>query len=287
MPSLARDDLIASYVTLMGAPLGMPARNDFATRVAAAANAGFAGIGLTTADYLALRERGVARSELRRIADDHGVKVAELEFLYGWAYDDERAGDSATVLDTLLEMADVFESRHMNVVDLLTASDLPSLDVVAERFGTVCDRAAEHGLLVALEFLPLSGIPDVRTAWEVARLAGRPNGGVLVDAYHYYRGNPDEAALRSVPGDRVNCIQLDDADAEMVGSYVEDTCTRRRMPGQGSFDVVGLMRVLDRMGANTPVSVEVMSPELQALPVDDAAQLAYDTTRAVLDAARK
>ena len=166
------------------------------------------------------------------------------------------------------------------------ASDFPPIEVVADRFGALCDRAGEHGLLVALEFLPWSGIPDVRTAWEVARLADRANGGVLVDAYHYYRGNPDEGALRAVPADRVNCIQLDDADAEMVGDYMEDTCVRRRLPGQGALDVVGLMRVLDDMGVDAPVSVEVMSTEMQALPVEDAAHLAHDTTRAVLDAAR-
>jgi sugar phosphate isomerase/epimerase len=285
MASMSRDDLIVSYVTLMGGPLGAPPRHDFSARVKAAADAGFAGIGLVFHDYLRLRDRGLSGRELRRIADDHGIRVAEIEVLFGWGYDDDRAGEAATLLDTLLEMADVFEPRHMNVVDL-PPSDLPPVEVVAERFGTVCDRAAEHGMLVALEFLPTSGIPDVGAAWDVARLAGRPNGGVLVDAYHYFRGNPDEAALRAVPADRVNCIQLDDADAEMVGDYVEDTCEHRRMPGQGSFDVAGLMRTLDDMGVDTPVSVEVMSLELQVLPVEDAAQMAHDTTRAVLDAAR-
>jgi sugar phosphate isomerase/epimerase len=286
MASLSRDDLIASYVTLMGAPLGMPPRHDFAARVAGAADAGFAGIGLVSHEYVALRDRGMSGHELRRIADDHGIQVAEIEVLFGWAYDDERADQAATVLDTLLEMADAFDARHVNLVDLPPPSGLPSIPVVAERFGAVCDRAAQHGLLVALEFLPRSGIPDVRTAGEVVRLADRPNGGILVDAYHYFRGDPDEAALREVPADRVNCIQLDDADAEMVGDYVEDTCTRRRLPGQGSFDVVGLMRVLDDMGVDTPVSVELMSPEIQALPVDEAARSAHDATRAVLDVAR-
>jgi len=286
MAPLSRNDLIASYFTLDGAPVGMPARHDFTARVAAAANAGFAGIGLMADDYVMLRDSGNSGSELRRVADDHGVQVAEIEFAFGWAYDDERGEQGAALLDTLLEMADVFEPRHVNVGDVLMASDLPPIEVVAERFGALCDRAREHGLLVALEFLPWSGIPDVRTAWEVARLADRANGGVLVDAYHYYRGNPDEEALRAVPADRVNCIQLDDADAEMVGDYMEDTCVRRRLPGQGSFDVVGLMRVLDDMGVEAPVSVEVMSTEMQALPVDEVAHLAHDTTRAVLDAAR-
>jgi sugar phosphate isomerase/epimerase len=286
MASLSRDDLIASYVTLMGAPLGMPPRHDFAARVAAAADAGFAGIGLVSHEYVALRERGLSGRELRRIADDHGIQVAEIEVLFGWAYDDERADQAKTLLDTLLEMADVFDPRHLNLVDLPPPTGLPPIAVVAERFGAVCDRAAEHELLVALEFLPRSGIPDVRTAWDVARLADRPNGGILVDAYHYFRGTPDEGALREVPADRVNCIQLDDADAEMVGDYVEDTCTRRRLPGQGSFDVVGLMRALDEMGVDTPVSVELMSPEIQALSVEEAARSAHDATRAVLDAAR-
>jgi sugar phosphate isomerase/epimerase len=68
---------------------------------------------------------------------------------------------------------------------------------------------------------------------------------------------------------------------------MEDTTQRRRLPGHGSFDLIGFIRMLDEMGVNAPVSVEILSDEQRSRPLDEAARLAYDTTRAVFDRARE
>jgi sugar phosphate isomerase/epimerase len=284
MRPLGRDDLIASHYTLAGAGVGEPVRFSFAERVAAAAAAGFAGIGVLAEDYAACRASGLSDADLRAILDAHGVRVVELEFLFGWARADERQAWARRTEDRLHAIADVLGARHLNVGDIDPAGDLPPLDVVAERFAALCDRAATHGLLVAIEFLPWTDIPDVRTAWEIARRAGRRNGGLLVDAWHYFRGAGNEAALRAVPADAIVAVQLDDADAASGAPY-EDTL-RRRLPGEGTFDLVGLVRLLDTMGVDAPVSVEIISPEHAARPASEAARAAHDATRAVLARAR-
>jgi len=279
-----RDDLIASHYTLAGAGVGEPARFSFAERVAAAAAAGFAGIGILAEDYVACRASGLSDADLRSILDGHGVRVAELEFLFGWARADDRQAWARRTEDQLYAIADALGARHLNVGDLDPAGDLPPLDVVAERFAALCDRAARHRLLVAIEFLPWTDIPDVRTAWEIVRRAGRRNGGVLVDAWHYFRGAGNEAALRAVPADAIVAVQLDDADAASGAPY-EDTL-RRRLPGEGTFDLVGLVRLLDTMGVDAPVSVEIISPEHAVRPASEAARAAHDATCAVLAHAR-
>jgi len=38
--------------------------------------------------------------------------------------------------------------------------------------------------------MPYSGIPGLAASWGIARLADRPNGGLLVGSWHHYRG-PD------------------------------------------------------------------------------------------------
>src|SRR5262249_19155146 len=155
--------------------------------------------------------------------------------------------------------ADALGARHMNVGDIGPPEALPSLDQLSERFAALCDRASNHGLLVAIEFLPWTGIPDAATAWDIARRAGRPNGGVLIDCWHYFRGAADEAQLRRIPPAGVIGVQLDDADPERVGEPYEDTVLRRRLPGQGCFDLTGLVRALDEMGVAAPFSVEIIS----------------------------
>ena len=71
------------------------------------------------------------------------------------------------------------------------------------------------------------------------------------------------------------------------GPMPEDTMTRRRLPGDGTFDLVGLVRALDSIGVDVPYSVEILSTEHQALPVDEQARRAYDSTAALLELSRR
>jgi sugar phosphate isomerase/epimerase len=278
---------IASHYTLSGAPVMQAPRFSFADRVAAAAAAGFVGIGLDSTDYEAMRGTGISDAELRHILDDHDIHVLEIEFHFDWALDGARGRDARAREATFDAMAAAFAPDHLNVGELSAPGDAPAVDVIAERFGEVCDRAAEHGTRVALEFLPWTAVPDLATASEIARRADRPNGGVLLDAWHYFRGRPDAALLQSLPGDRITGVQLDDADPATVGSLAEDTMLRRRLPGDGSFDLTGLVSLLDAVGVTVPFSVEILSLEHQTLPIDEAARRAFDTTAAVVERARR
>lgn len=282
---LGRDDLIAAYLTLSGAPAFKPARFPFAERVAAAAAAGFAAMGLDSHDYAASRANGHSDAEMRTVLADHGMRVAELEFVADWLNGARHPGGVSHSEERLYAAADAFGARHINVGTMLPPGELPDFETVAERFADLCDRAIAHGLRVALEFLPWTAIPDAATAWQIVELAGRENGGVLVDSWHYFRGAADPAQLRTIPPNRVVVIQFDDADAYTGGDLLEDTM-KRRLPGEGTFDLVGFIGLLDGIGVTAPISVEIISPEQQARSVLDAAKMAHDTSRAVVAQAR-
>ena len=288
MGLLARDDLVSSHYTLSGRSPVEPARYDFETRAAAAAKAGFGGVGLHFAEYQSALAAGMTDASMRAVLEQYGITIPELEFLWGWAAapGDALRTEGEGYEQLCFAMADAFGARVVNVGDIGMPEDLAPIDDVTERFAGLCDRAAEHGLLVALEFLPWSGIPDVATAWRIVDGAGRANGGLLVDTWHHLRGVADDDALRAVPGDRVFVVQVSDADAEPEGPYMEDTTLRRRLPGEGALDLVGFLRTLDGMGVDCPISVELFSPEFQALPADEAAHLVYDATRALIQSAR-
>ena len=284
---LSSRDLTASYYTLSGAPTGRPSRFGFEERVAAAAEAGFAGVGMSDVDYTALLASGRTDAELRSVLDEHDVCVAELEFLRGWARDGEAATRAHAAEEIFYRMAGALGARQLNVGDIIRpgGDGIEDLDRAAERFAALCDRAAEHGLLVALEFLPFSDIRDEAVASRFVEAAGRPNGGLLVDSWHHFRGANDLPMLEAVPPERVLGIQFDDADAEPVGDLLEDSM-HRRLPGEGVFDLVGFIRTLDRMGVDAPIAVEVISAEQQALPVREAARRAFETSAAVIAEAR-
>jgi sugar phosphate isomerase/epimerase len=220
---------------------------------------------------------------------DHGLEVGEIDPAWWWL---PGAGDVSVPPevdtdrifrygeDELFRIAEAVGARSLNAVDVFGGSW--SVDGAAAAFAALCDRAAEHDLVVHLEFLPWSRIPDVAAAWQIVRLADRSNGGIAVDAWHYVRSGADEETLRSIPGARVLGIQLDDGNATAEDNLVHATLHDRLLPGEGEFDLAQLVMVLREIGAVAPIGVEVFSDELHALGPIEAARRAGDATRAVL-----
>ncbi len=280
------DDLVLCSGTL---PRGVP----FAERLAAASNAGFAAVSLWGRDYRAARAEGLTDQDLRSMLDDHGLVVAEVDPAWWWPpgaadiridprHDTEevfRFGE-----DELFAVADAVNARSCNAVDIFGGSW--DIDAAAEAFAGLCQRAAEHGLLIHLEWLPWSKIADLATALEIVQLAAAPNGGLNVDAWHLVRSGTQLDELAGVPGDLILGIQLNDGPAAAEENLVEATLRHRLLPGDGEFDLTGLIRTLAATGTTAPLGVEVFNDDLQAHPAAEAALLAGQSTRRVLEAAR-
>ena len=173
-------------------------------------------------------------------------------------------------------MARAFGVRHLNAGLL---EKLP-LDAVVEAFAALCERAGPD-LTVALEFMPYSGVPDLATAWRVVQ--GAPNGGLIVDGWHWARAGQQVADLADVPAERIVSVQLCDVRAEPMEPLRAESLGHRLPPGQGYGDTVGLVRALAEHGVTPAVmAVEVISDELVARGVDVAARVTADAAREVL-----
>ena len=254
-----------------------------AERIRAAAAAGFQGLSLWGRDYEQARASGLGDADLRALLDDHGIAIAEIDGAWAWLPGAERAvaddgeGFFRYREDDLYRIADAVGGRSLNAIDAFGGDW--TLDAAAEAYAALCERAARHGLLVHLEFLPWTRIPDVATAWEIARRADRPDAGIAVDSWHFFRGRPDWETLRRIPGSRVTAIQLSDAPARPAPDLVAETLHGRRLPGEGELDLARLVATLREIGADAPLGVEVFSDALHALAPDEAARRARDALR--------
>jgi sugar phosphate isomerase/epimerase len=265
-------------------------RVPFRQRVAAAAGAGFRQIGMMLGEYLSLRAEGWSDVTLQQVLDEHAVAISEVEVLFGFAAPTGPAGvaerPGLVYNDPELEraafhMADAFGVPTVQVAGTFSAPP-PAADV-AEAFGLLCDRAAVHGMRVALEFVPYTDIPDVVTADAIVVAACRPNGGLCIDSWHFYRGRPDLEALAAVPAERIFMIQVNDGPLRPDDANRRyDAIHNRRVPGEGEFDLLTWLRTMDRPGLDASVSVEVYSDVLAALEPADAASRAFTATREVM-----
>jgi sugar phosphate isomerase/epimerase len=280
------DDLVLCSGTLRR---GVP----FAERLSAASAAGFTAVSLWGRDYAAARAEGLSDADLRLMLDDHGLGVAEVDPAWWWlpGASEVRFPPGMDTEDVfcfgeteLFAVADAVGGRSLNAVDVFGGEW--NLDAAAEAFAGLCGRAAEHGLLVHIEWLPWSKIPDLESALEVVRRAGRPNGGINVDAWHLVRSGTDLEALAQVPGELIMGIQLDDGPAQPEDNLVEATLHHRALPGQGEFDLPAIVGAVLATGTTAPIGVEVFSDSLHQLPAAEAARQAAQTTRRVIEQAR-
>jgi sugar phosphate isomerase/epimerase len=258
---------------------------DFADRVRAAASAGFAGIGLKLGEYERLRAAGHTDAQLRDVLAEHGQRVLAYEAVRGWASTGAVRDQYLAHLRTIEQMVAAFgPPHHIQVIGPYEGDG----DAAAAGFAEVCDHFAEFGTVAAIEYLPeMSNIPDAASAWAIAEAAGRDNGGLCVDAWHHFRSGEGFDALARIPADRVFDVQLDDGPLQPTDpDYYTDCTSYRVAPGAGEFDLVGFVQTLDGMGVATPISVEVISVELDQRPPDEVARLIADGSRAVLAAAR-
>jgi len=254
-----------------------------AERFAAAAATGCRQATLSPPDVLRAAGDGMTAAEIGRQARDLGLDLI-IDPVMNWYPDREPSPSrfAGVSTDDALRMCEALGVTSLSAI-ATASSDVP-VPELAGYFARVCDRAAGFGARVHLEFIPFTIVRTLRTAWELVRAAGRPNGGLVFDTWHFFRGEPQFDVLAGIPGDRIFCVQLDDAPAVPKGSLREET-SHRLLPGDGALDLVAAVRALHRIGALRWVGPEVISPDLAALPVLDAATLAVNRTRAFIAAA--
>lgn len=247
-------------------------------RINAAADAGYAGIGLWHGDLLRWRE-GHDYAALRQVIERAGLKHIELEYLAGWFGDGEERRQSDAVRHDLFAAADALGARHIKVMPPFGNAGWPTTRLI-DAFGELCAQAARHGLLIALEMIPYSDLPTLDAALAVVAGAEADNGGLLIDIWHVLRSGDSLDAILRVPARYILAAEINDADQAMRGDIAEDSMRHRKLCGEGAFDVPLFIARMTEAGYRGPYGVEILSDTLRQMPLEQVARRTFDTARA-------
>lgn len=279
---LGPDDLVFCSVPVSHVPLF--------DRLEPVKAAGFAGISVGVAEVHALRRKGVSFADTARRIADSGLAVADMECVGNWlpgqdftgtGYDEMMPGLTP---EAGLEAAVAVGSPNLLVVEM---SNTPvDFDTAVRRFADICDAAAPHGIISHLEQVQFGGIKTFAKARAIVEAADRPNGKLTLDPFHFYRNGGQLSELESLAGTRISIIQLCDALLAPQGDPASEMVLGRELPGQGEFDLVRMMQIIEGNGYHGPVGIEVFN----ARQLDESmAQIASDwaaSARAVIAKAR-
>jgi sugar phosphate isomerase/epimerase len=155
---------------------------------------------------------------------------------------------------------------------------------MTENFAELCDLAASYCLHPHLEFMPWTDARNLEQAVRIVEGAGRENGAVLVDAFHFDRSGSRLEDLARVAPSRLRYAQLCDVAGTRPADMAEilrQARNERRFPGDGDCDLSGLLCCLP---ANVPLSLEIPTVQLleQGVSALDRAQMALSKTRDLL-----
>jgi sugar phosphate isomerase/epimerase len=282
--SQANIELLAAYWTIAG-DVYPCAPNEVSpypleARAAAAAKAGWKGIGLILDDLKATIAR-VGVAGVRNILADNGMKYFELEILVDWYQVGGLRANSDRFRRDVVELGGELGMCNLKIGASHNDPGPADFPRMAAEFATLCEDIGRIGATVSLEFMPFSIIRNIEDGLKIVQAADQPNGGLTVDSWHVARSGDAFDKIAGIPGRFIKSVELDDADEKVVGTLFEDTRFNRRLCGEGSFDMPAFIGAVQQAGFAAPYyGVEIISEPFRRLPLEEMARRAFDTTMA-------
>lgn len=278
-------DLLACYWTLAG-PCMFGDEDyspwDFRDRVEAAARVGFRGIGINVADLrrtLGLHGYG----GMRAILEGNGIRYLELEVLSGWWASGEARLRADLERDLLLATAAELGAIRIKAVgDIIGGLHPP--EYLHDEFQDLTCKARAVGTTIALEPIAFSSIPDIDSALSVIAGSAGMGAGLMLDAWHVNRARMPLEQIAALPPGVLAGIELDDGTSDPVGNALQETIERRRLCGDGDFDLVGLVAAAHLAGYCGPWGVEILSVDHRGLTLEAAAMRSFETAQVIIAA---
>ncbi|WP_171182367.1 sugar phosphate isomerase/epimerase, partial [Ruegeria sp. HKCCD8929] len=251
---------------------------DLAEKLRAIAGAGFDGVELHEPDLIAFDG---PPSQIRELASDHGLKICLLQPFHN--LEGQTGGDREHAFERLKHKLNLMSELGTDVLLIGSAFEADAAateDQVIADLGEAANIAQEMGLRLAYLGLPWSNlINSDEQALRIVESIDSPHLGLALNSFFSLADGSKPARLRNIPGERLFHVQLSDAPRLEM-----DIRRLKRhfglLPGLGSLNLAGFVRVLARAGYNGPWSIARVN---ETVPQLGGRTMARDSYRALVN----
>lgn len=259
------------YDTINHSPYVIESPPPLVDQIAAAAGAGFQGIGLDVWSIDWHRARGGSLGELRDALDRLAIPCIELQAFVFTA----DATESAANAENIAAIAEVLRPEI-----IMSGTHVPVDDSVVANLARHAPLVTRTGSRLAIEFLPMMPINTIaKTRDLIARAGLSPEtAGVCLDVWHFSHGPDDWPDLEALPLAELAYVQFSDHPPLQGSDLTTETLQRRVLPGEGVLELDRFVAAVRRKGYSGPVAAELISAELRKLSPAESARRIYTAT---------
>ncbi len=253
-------------------------------KIAIAAETGYAAIEVWSEELTQFERSGRSLAELRRILQDSSLEVASVITLSDWmqsrGFHKETAYAEAR---RRLRQAAAIGAPHM------VASPVPDslhLDIplAAARYRELLEEGEAFGVRPAMEFLGFhSNVYQLEQALAIVRQADHPDGCLVLDPFHLYRGGSGFGGLKRLSSADVAVCHFNDAPPTPL--QFEQTDADRVYPGEGILPLGAFLKDLNAMGYKGYLSLELFNPDYWRRDLKEVAGTGREAMEAVIRSA--
>ncbi len=226
---------------------------------------GFSGIGLWMNEIEDYFKEGKAKP-IKELLEEHRLAPVEMQSLHDWMYlsGAERTKAFGEAKDFFTRFSRLGIDRNCPVVAVAPYDLTGELKDAVKDFRDLCKLAGDFGLRVMLEFVGWAKqFHDVKLTWEVVREADCPNGGMLIDTFHFVKAGSTLPDLREVSMEKVFLVHINDAKPLPLG-FKEQSRRFRFFPGEGEAPLKEIVGCFVEKGYKGFYCVEIFNEKYWA-----------------------
>jgi 2-keto-myo-inositol isomerase len=250
----------------------------------AARDGGFDAVELRRIDFTRCYERGMANGQVLDVIRAADIPVCTLGCEYGWLF--AKGEESKRLFDVLEETCENAVALDCPQVMCAPGQNVGTPQEAMENLKRGADICGKYGLTLAIEFNSQHAvINSIAALREILNGAGRPNAGMLLDAYHLERSGAGGRGFADVAPDEMIAFQYSDAPDAPVAEGVKRP-TDRLPPGQGRVRWNEVLGLLAEKGYGGHLSYEAPNPAQWERSPLEVAREGVEAMRALINKAR-
>jgi len=248
-------------------------------KIGIAGEVGYDAIELWSDDLTQYEAENGSLDGVVKALEDNGLKVATLIALHGWM---DSVGEAyrKSLEEARRKIRQAAAVGSPYIIASPPGGEV-DLDQGAQRYRQLLEIGREYGVKPAMEFLGfVAGVSQINDAWYIITHADDPDGTIILDVFHIYRGGSALDDLKKIPGDRIAIFHFNDAPGSPPRE--QQTDADRVYPGDGIAPLDDIVKIMKESGYRGVVSLELFNAKYWKQDPREVARVGLEKMKAAL-----